>query len=270
MSFELCPSRFPVWRRGSFGVEIGREVLRSCNAQWGHMENAMKLKDIRFRYKEHVLTLTVYESEAFLIGDIFIKNEYAFTQLKGVISRPVVVDIGANVGLFALYAHLNLPNATIHCFEPSPTIANVLEKNLAAYGNITIHTMALSDRDEAGTLFLNTRKCGQSTIKTDPGGGSEGWEAEPVNVLDAYSALTNLGLERIDILKIDTEGSEVEILRSITPMLDDVKHIYLEYHSAADLKEVQRLTSRFVVLHSEARGDGVGVVHLAHKRLYGA
>lgn len=226
---------------------------------------------VTHRYKSHVLRLTVPRSEAFLVGDIFLREEYPLTKLKGVFGRVVVLDIGANVGLFAIYAKLNIPNATIHCFEPSGLMRKALEINTAPFENIHLHPVALSDHDGEQVLFLNPVKTGQSSLKPSQESSQElsgpTLVKETVQVRDAGKILDDLQLEYVDILKIDTEGSEVEILKSLGPRLDRIKHLYLEYHSEADRQEIHELLAGFTLLEHFVRGENVGIFRYINKQL---
>ncbi|MGX7947803.1 FkbM family methyltransferase [Oleidesulfovibrio alaskensis] len=219
------------------------------------------------RYREHVLRLTVPAGESFLAGDIFLRNEYPLTGLKGVFRKPVIVDVGANVGLFALYMHLNIKGAVIHCFEPSAALCGALRRNLAGCPEVRLHAVALSDHDGRELFNLNTRKAGQSSLHSVTGPQGEGWVREHVDVRHAGRAFDELGIDHADILKIDTEGSEPEILESLGPRLDGVKHLYIEYHSLRDLARIRALLSGFEETSCVARGDAVGVLRFMHRSL---
>ncbi|WP_027368247.1 FkbM family methyltransferase [Desulfocurvibacter africanus] len=226
---------------------------------------------VTYRYKSHVLRLTVPQGEAFLVGDIFLREEYPLTKLKGVFGRVVVLDIGANVGLFSIYAKLNIPNATIHCFEPSGLMRKALEINTAPFANIHLHPVALSDHDGEQTLFLNPVKTGQSSLKPNQEPTREPFGPtlveETVQVCDAGKAFDDLQLDCVDILKVDTEGSEIEILKSLGSRLERIKHVYLEYHSQADKKEMHELLADFVLLEHFERGENVGILKYMNSRL---
>lgn len=230
------------------------------------MHPAPDFIQLTHRYKEHVLRLTVPSGEAFLIGDIFVREEYPLTRLKGVLRKPVVVDIGANVGLFSLYVHLNIPAVTIHSFEPSQGLCAAMQANLAGRANVHMHPVALSDHDGEACLHLNTCKAGQSSLKGTSAGQSDNWVKEPVCVRDAGAMFDELGIDTVDILKLDTEGSEVEILQSLGDRLNAVKHMFVEYHSDEDLNTIRSLLAGFAELSHDRRGEGVGVLRLMHKR----
>src|SRR5262249_34513158 len=90
----------------------------------------------------------------------------------------------------------------------------------------------------------------------------------PIQLEDAERYLQQIGVDRIDILKIDTEGCERSILGSIRSRLTDIRVIYLEYHSDDDRRWIDALLtathilSRGHVLH-EHRGELCYVSRLA-------
>ena len=68
---------------------------------------------------------------------------------------------------------------------------------------------------------------------------------------------TELGVEQLSLLKIDTEGAEIPILEDVEPFLDRVGAVFLEYHSERDRLEIDRMLSRrFALCHAS-----VSLVH---------
>ncbi len=229
--------------------------------------HAASFVQVTHRYKSEVLRLTVPKGESFLVGDIFLREEYPLTKLKGVFGQAVVLDIGANVGLFAIYARLNIPNSTVHSFEPSGILRKAFEINTAPFTNIHLHPVALSDHDGEQILFFNAHKTGQSSLKPGHEPVGQALVNETVRVRDAGKALDDLRLESVDILKVDTEGSEIEILKSLGSRLDRVKHLYLEYHSQADREEIHELLPGFALLGHFERGETVGILKYMNRSL---
>lgn len=71
------------------------------------------------------------------------------------LSSQTVFDVGANTGLFALAAKAANPQATVHAFEPLPTIVSRLEQNIALNGwPIAVHSAAVSDRAGSAEISL--------------------------------------------------------------------------------------------------------------------
>ncbi len=78
--------------------------------------------------------------------------------------RPVVLDVGANIGLFALRLLREYPEARLHCFEPAPPTFEVLAQNL--YGRpVKLHRLGLSDRGGKAELSYYPRAPGNSSLR---------------------------------------------------------------------------------------------------------
>ena len=190
--------------------------------------------------------------------EIFIDLEY----LKHGIRLPsdaIVIDAGANIGLFSLFVSAMCDKAQIHAFEPFPSIARILKANQALYGlPIRIHQTALSDFDGRTKAGFCAKSSLQSGLFNDQNQDTKvvyhyaqnQWSnelAEPV-LMDLVSQRVQFqtqdievhrlstiikqeNLERIDLLKIDVEKSESLLLGGIAP--DDwtrIRQIVAEVH----------------------------------------
>jgi len=143
---------------------------------------------------------------------------------QGVGRGDVVIDVGANVGLYA-FAVARL-GPFVHAFEPVGTCRKVLE----AYGHprICIHPEALSD--QPGQMFMRIpvrRGNVESPLATlvhdadraDSSGST--FESVQVRTLDSY------GFERADLVKIDVEGHEQQVIRGAQDLISRTKPVML-------------------------------------------
>lgn len=135
-------------------------------------------------------------------------NIYAYSS-----ADKLVVDCGANVGLFTKHA-LEAGADHVIAFEPSPGNAECfcfnLEQELKA-GKITLIRKGLFDKTGEVRFF---------TPEKDPFAhqvSDEGDTSIPVTTLDA--ALKELGVERVDFVKMDIEGSELQAISGATDVL---------------------------------------------------
>jgi len=123
-----------------------------------------------------------------------------------------IVDVGANTGLFSLLAASLNPQATIHAFEPFPGAAAMLDANIQANQATSIHLTRAAVADQPGTLPLYFN----DALRLTQGASLRHWDYVtgmvdvPVIRLDDY--LADRGVETIDLLKVDVEGSEPEVL----------------------------------------------------------
>lgn len=130
----------------------------------------------------------------------------------------VVVDAGANIGFFTLSAALRVgPGGRVIAFEPDSRAAARLAENVALNGfaNVTIVPAALGA--VAGRASFNRAPDSEasSVFAADPGGVQAAEVA--VVTLDGY--LSEAGLTRVDLLKIDAEGSEIDLLVGASGLL---------------------------------------------------
>jgi FkbM family methyltransferase len=154
------------------------------------------------------------------VNEIFCRRDYsAGPELE------VAVDIGSNIGISALYFLTRSPRARVWLYEPVPTNVERLRSNLSEFeGRWRLDEAAVADRN------------GQADFAIEPSGrygglGAEHAESIHVRVRHIDSVLAEV-LERerrIDVLKIDTEGTEARTLRSASPeLLSRVGTIFAE------------------------------------------
>lgn len=129
----------------------------------------------------------------------------------------VVVDVGAAIGQFSLFA-AQLPGRVVHAFEPSgPNIAS-LERNIAQNGltaRVRIHQAALADWD--GEQQFTTQ--GNTYLSRPDHAAVSALATETVPVHTLTDECARLGLEKIAVLKINVAGYEPEVLAGAMPML---------------------------------------------------
>ncbi len=151
--------------------------------------------------------------------------------------RPVIFDIGANVGdVSAIYKNL-FPSCTIHAFEPFPETFDKLKQRFGGDSSLKLNQVAVSEQEGVVALNANVFSATNSILSTDPAGAQYWGQGllETVSTLevktttiDAYCA--GHGVKNIDILKLDIQGAELQALRGAKSMLETgrVGLIYLE------------------------------------------
>jgi FkbM family methyltransferase len=149
------------------------------------------------------------------LADIFSGREYPGLPMPQFKPR-VIVDVGANVGASALFFHGTFRDATIYCYEPSPTNLSFLKQNVAPVERIKVFDYGLSDRDQQVQLYIGKTHYMQNSVVPN----METQErSETAELRRASTEFAHLGLTEISILKLDTEGCEVPILRDMREML---------------------------------------------------
>ena len=154
-----------------------------------------------------------------LLGDA--ATEPATRRLFRSLVKPgfTVVDVGANVGYYALTAAAAVgPTGRVVAFEPGPAVAARLQENvdLNGFTNISVVRSAVADR--IGELHLRVGEDSEGSSLYDVGEPSTRLAcAVPVTTLDDY--VRTAGILLVDVLKIDAEGAEVSILRGARGIL---------------------------------------------------
>ncbi|MGY2801041.1 glycosyltransferase family protein [Thermostichus sp. MS-CIW-25] len=147
-----------------------------------------------------------------------------------VLKVKTITDIGAGVGLASVCFRGFCPEAVIHCFEVDPLALHLLQQNALGLGNCFVHSVGLAGQDSC-----RTRRLWPEDIETE-------WGVEQVLPLrGARTALRELGLEPIDVLRVATGGDEVEVLANLQPQLRDIKVIYVEFTSEQDRKRIDQM-----------------------------
>ena len=138
----------------------------------------------------------------------------------------LIVDAGANIGAFTLYALLHAPNAYVIAIEPAPDTVERLRSTVEAHGfshRCTIVQAALSATVGTTTIQLSSN----SQVRVTGRGGV----AVPTITLDSLIAAYG----KVDFLKLDIEGAEYETLPVASPdTLSCIERIEMEYHPEGD------------------------------------
>ncbi len=163
---------------------------------------------------------------------IFAGTEYPLLPLPGYSPR-LVLDVGANIGAAAVFFALNYGTARLRCYEPARENVAFLKRNLSIFPQAETHACGLAG--EAGTARLyhgNSQAMQHSLYRS--GETTDSYETVELRAAGAELADIPEGT----LLKLDTEGAEVQILSAIASHLARVDMIYLEYHSEEDRRAI--------------------------------
>jgi len=180
------------------------------------------------------------------------ENLELLLRLLRTLAQPVVLDIGANIGNHTLA--FSTAASHVHAFEPIPYIHALLRQNVEqnALGNVTLHALALSDSDGAATIHMVTDgNYGASSFDQR----SAQTEAVSVQRRRGDALLAELGVDRVDFIKIDVEAHEVYVLRGLMDMLQRQRpFITMEWNDPLTIErlhgspELQFLTDHYRIL----------------------
>lgn len=135
-------------------------------------------------------------------------------------TRPVIFDVGANIGQSATWYASEFPDAEIHCFEPFESIFAMLQRSAEKCSRIIPHRIALgASKQRIEVPRINDPLCQTGSIASRQDGSEMEWIE--IDTVDSFSARN--GIDTIQILKTDTEGHDLEVLNGAREMLQEGK-----------------------------------------------
>lgn len=137
----------------------------------------------------------------------------------------VILDIGANVGLFSVYAQDAARRLV--AVEPTPSHQEIFQKITKYSTNIELVRAALSDDDGPITFYISDENSTMNSIVNKYG------RQISVDGLCLSSLLAQNNLDHVDFCKIDIEGSEMKAItvETLTPVFDKIDNIFIECHA---------------------------------------
>jgi FkbM family methyltransferase len=179
------------------------------------IDTVLELRDgSRYAVRSRTFDLSV-------INELAFANPYLGPGYLTIAPDSIVVDVGANIGDFAVQAARRCPEGRVVAVEPLRSAGGQIatQARLNGVSNITWCHAALSAVEgEASTLqdgaFYRTAADA----------------AEPARILTLAGLMAEQRLSHIDLLKLDCEGAEWDILPAAEALLPRVAQICMEYH----------------------------------------
>ncbi|MDD2436481.1 MAG: FkbM family methyltransferase [Massilibacteroides sp.] len=209
-----------------FGVEIKRISTKY---------KYMKLFSKHSTKKRYIPCIVNIDGENFLVPDspsfawqireIFAENSYLFETTN---SNPIILDIGANIGISVLWFKKHYPFSTIYAFEADAHIYEILEKNIGNFSDVHLFNKAVWNSNE----MLSFHSDGADGGSVLPAKADEK-KVQGIRLKEFIS-----DFKKIDFLKIDIEGAETVVLQDCYDALQNIDNIFIEYHSFNQEKQL--------------------------------
>ncbi|OLY93895.1 methyltransferase, FkbM family [Cnuella takakiae] len=245
------------------------EVVQFVKKRGGRTIDDGKMLRVQFDFRKKIihLALRYASSDAKVFNQIFVRNEYGnlvrtFLNHYDGITPVKIVDIGANVGLTAIYLHSFLPVERYIAIEPAPDNFSFLKRNFMLNSLDAIEAVQVAIWSKHVTLqqssdFRDGLQWSTTFIETDAvdkGSSIMG---------TTFPALVEKHcLDTIDILKIDIEGAEFEIFNHTAdfPWLHAVKFLAIELHpEKGNILAIKELLKRYGFVLFDSGETTIGV-----------
>jgi FkbM family methyltransferase len=193
------------------GRALRKRTLRLAHGTAG----VMKIQDLEIEFVDSLSLDPQWQ-------DFFVRRSLAFTSE---VDTPRVLDCGANIGLAAVWLKRAYPRARVTAFEADPHICDVLRRNLARNGLSdveVVHGAIWSDNIPVAFRAQGAEGGAVDVVGADTVG--------PLIEVPAIRLRDVLARERVDFLKLDIEGAELDVLEDAEATLENVRAIHLEVH----------------------------------------
>ena len=201
---------FGVWH----GLKLQLQLLIGAT-------HSIKLPSYKFPF-----TLRKNTSDQSTFEQVFLNNEYHLDFIK---DPKVIIDGGANIGLFTIKMKKDFADAKIICIEPDPDNFETLQHNLKNYEAVYFENAGLWNKDTQLKVY-DKYNCGKwgMVVEEDIQNGN-------IQALSIETLMKKHQLTQIDILKIDIETSEKQLFSdNYSNWLPKVKTIIIELHDRMD------------------------------------
>jgi FkbM family methyltransferase len=163
--------------------------------------------------------------------EIFFRKDYG-----DIPSDAVIVDLGASVGVFSVYAASTAENVQVYAYEPMPASFALVQENIRLNGqggSVKAFNYAVGGETGDRELFVGGTDFFFPTLLGPDGNGQA--EHITVHCTTLEEILASNKLDRVDLLKMDIEGAEYEFLYKSPPAcFEKVREIRMEYHDLDD------------------------------------
>lgn len=167
-------------------------------------------------------------------SEVFIEEVY-----RGAVTRlpqcRTIIDLGANIGLASLYFAKSHPEARILAVEPHPENFELLSRNLhnlIGSGRCAVLRSAVWSA-ERPLVAATTKAADHYNVFVVSAGTPSAADPFKIKGFSMPSLMKEAGFEHVDLVKVDIEGSEVELFRGESSWLANVGALAIEFHGSS-------------------------------------
>ena len=171
------------------------------------------------------IKIRVNSTDLMALTHVWMIQEYSGDDFP-ISNDDVIIDVGAHIGLFALFASQFCKNGKIFCYEPIKENYKILIENIEMnqIQNIFPNNLAVTKETSRVKIFLNDDQSGHSMFIQN----KNFVEVDSKSLSDIF---IDNGIKECDFLKLDCEGAEYEIVESLSAdLFTKINKTVIEYH----------------------------------------
>lgn len=222
-------------------IKLGKALFYDTPVHRTKLANVVFERLFHAAYKKDTVVEVAYEGGIFkipskdisLLPSILNNNyeKYEISLFKKLLKPgDVMVDIGANIGLFSVIGSKSVGSSgKVYSFEPEPGNYALLTSNLLLNGATNVHTENLAIGDKKDTMLLQIEKNSigsHSLIKRGQDTIEQEVKVDVVKLDDYFKDLKS----EICVMKVDVEGYEPYVLNGAKKILARVEYLFFEYN----------------------------------------
>jgi len=207
--------------------------------------------------KQRIKIETNGDADESVFHEIFTERGYQDVDQEIKNAKSTILDIGAHIGVFSIYANALNPTVRIIAFEPEEKNYQLLKKNLKTNNasNVIPRNIAIAATEGQKTLYISEDSHNHSLDEN----AKNIISSKKVQGTTLENIITKTG--KIDLIKMDCEGAEFEIIKSLSPeTFAKIDAFVIEYHEYSignnpkDLKQILE-RNKFKVQLSQSKYD---------------
>jgi FkbM family methyltransferase len=208
-----------------------------------HLYFSRKLKGpyeklLFYTRKKHIAFTTPAKSLYLVFKEIFLNDVYSMDQLAGSLPwKPVVIDIGGNAGYFTLFLLARMGEAQVYAYEAVPANCRLFQQHLdmnpQLKGMVEVYHRAVTGSPAATvTLYLETAAGNAVTASVYNDFTKDNTYIAEVPCITLAEILAANRLAKVDLVKVDCEGSEYPIIYETPPHVwERIDRMAIEVHN---------------------------------------
>ncbi|MCL2417340.1 MAG: FkbM family methyltransferase [Bacteroidales bacterium] len=279
---EVLNKIIQIFRQKIYGIKggtfIGEKLTELVENKFLSQNGILEIEGIKFDLTlPSIRSAFTYELVDLLLYDDYFKKTEEYEvfyqtikecritegpyQFQPVVLKPndVVVDVGANMGMFSLFANY-FYNCKCYAFEPVKSTTNLLEKNIAlnksnsqSINTIEIVPYALSDKECKMEINVNQQDAASASFVLPH---NKHAKAEKIHCITLDKWVNENRISKIDFIKADIEGAERYMLSGATKVLQEFapKLAICTYHLPDDPQVLEdiilKANPKYKVVHA--------------------